>query len=99
MRRRYAVRVLNQISAAGLQRLPAERYTVGKDVAEPDAILVRSADMHALEIPPSVQAIGRAGAGTNNIPVAALSARGVRGLQRARRATPTRSRSWCSPAC
>jgi D-3-phosphoglycerate dehydrogenase len=77
MRRHYAIRVLNQISPAGLKRLPAERYAVGKDVAAPDASLVRSADLHALEIPASVQAIGRAGAGTNNIPVAALSARGV----------------------
>jgi D-3-phosphoglycerate dehydrogenase / 2-oxoglutarate reductase len=77
MPRRYAVRVLNQISSAGLKRLAPDRYTVGKDVAEPDAMLVRSADMHAMEIPASVQAIGRAGAGTNNIPVKALSARGV----------------------
>ncbi len=77
MARHYTVRVLNQISANGLKRLPAERYTVGKDVAQPDAILVRSADMHALDIPASVQAVGRAGAGTNNIPVPALSARGV----------------------
>jgi len=69
--------VLNQISPAGLKRLPADRYTVGKDVAAPDAILVRSADLHGLEIPTSVQAIGRAGAGTNNIPVAALSGRGI----------------------
>ena len=77
MLRHYAIRVLNQISPSGLARLPADRYTVGKDVAEPDAILVRSADMHALDIPPSVQAIGRAGAGTNNIPVRALSERGI----------------------
>ncbi len=69
--------VLNQISAIGLKRLPADRYQVGKDVAEPDAILVRSADMHAMQIPRSVRAIGRAGAGTNNIPVKALTARGV----------------------
>jgi D-3-phosphoglycerate dehydrogenase len=77
MARRYVVRVLNQISPAGLKRLPAERYTVGKDVGAPDAILVRSADMHTLEIAASVQAIARAGAGTNNIPVKALSARGI----------------------
>jgi D-3-phosphoglycerate dehydrogenase len=74
---RLAVRVFNQISASGLSRLPAERYKVGKDLAEPDAILVRSADLHAVPIPASVRAIGRAGAGTNNIPVAAMSARGV----------------------
>jgi D-3-phosphoglycerate dehydrogenase / 2-oxoglutarate reductase len=77
MARRYAVRVLNQISPAGLKRLPADRYSVGKDVTEPDAILLRSADLHGVEIPASVQAIGRAGAGTNNIPVAAMSARGI----------------------
>ena len=77
MAKGYTVRVLNQISPSGLKRFPAGRYTVGKDIAEPDAILVRSADMHAMHIPASVQAIGRAGAGTNNIPVAALSARGI----------------------
>jgi D-3-phosphoglycerate dehydrogenase len=50
---------------------------VGKDVAEPDAVLLRSADMHGMTIPTSVRAIGRAGAGTNNIPLKAMSARGV----------------------
>ena len=74
---RFQVLVLNQISANGLKRLPAERYSVGKEIAAPDAVLVRSADMHVLSIPASVQAIARAGAGTNNIPVAAMSARGV----------------------
>jgi len=74
---RIGVRVYNQISAAGLARLPAERYQVGKEVAEPAAILLRSADLHATPIPASVVAIARAGAGTNNIPVEAMSARGV----------------------
>jgi D-3-phosphoglycerate dehydrogenase / 2-oxoglutarate reductase len=73
----YRVLVLNQIAAVGLKRLPSEHYSVSKDVAQPDAILVRSADMHAMEIPASVRAIARAGAGTNNIPVKAMSARGV----------------------
>ncbi|HET9043428.1 MAG TPA: 3-phosphoglycerate dehydrogenase, partial [Burkholderiales bacterium] len=77
MARRFDILVLNQISQVGLKRLPAERYTVGKEVARPDAILVRSADMHAVPIPPSVQAIGRAGAGTNNIPVAEMTKRGA----------------------
>jgi D-3-phosphoglycerate dehydrogenase len=77
MAERLEVLVLNQIAEAGLARLPPERYRVGKDLAEPAAILVRSADLHATAIPPSVRAIGRAGAGTNNIPVAAMSARGV----------------------
>jgi D-3-phosphoglycerate dehydrogenase len=73
----WKVLVLNQISERGLERLPAARFEVGKSVAEPDAILVRSADMHAMQMPASVLAIGRAGAGTNNIPVKAMSARGV----------------------
>ncbi len=73
----FTIQILNQISQNGLKRLPAERYKVGKDVAAPDAIMVRSADMHSLDIAPSVRAIGRAGAGTNNIPVKAMSARGV----------------------
>ncbi len=67
---------LNAISARGLARLP-EHYIVGGDLADPDAILVRSANMHDMDIPASVRAIGRAGAGTNNIPVKKLSERGV----------------------
>jgi len=74
---RFQVLVLNQISPNGLKRLPAERYAVGKDATAPHAVLVRSADMHALTIAPSVLAIGRAGAGTNNIPLKAMSERGV----------------------
>ncbi len=77
MAERLNVLVLNAISAGGLSRLPAERYRVGKDVADPAAILVRSADLHGMTIPAGVRAIGRAGAGTNNIPVPAMSARGV----------------------
>ena len=81
----YSVLILNQISQTGLKRLPAERYAVGKDLGEPDAILVRSADMHGMDIPATVKAIGRAGAGTNNIPVKAMSARGRSRVQCARR--------------
>src|SRR5512136_320164 len=77
MAKQFKVLVLNQISQAGLKRLPAGNYTVGKEVTEPDVILVRSADMHNMEIPPSVKAVGRAGAGTNNIPVKNFSALGV----------------------
>ena len=77
MSNRFDILVLNQISQVGLKRFPADRYTVGKETARPDAILVRSADMHALPIPRSVQAIGRAGAGTNNIPVAEMTKRGA----------------------
>ncbi len=67
---------LNAISARGLARLP-EHYVVGGDITDPDGILVRSANMHEMEIPASVKAIARAGAGTNNIPVKKLSERGV----------------------
>src|SRR6185312_17014494 len=73
----YRILTLNQISAHGLHRFPSSRYTVGKAVDNPDAIIVRSHDMHAMAVPPSVKAIGRAGAGTNNIPVKEMSARGV----------------------
>src|SRR5512141_999488 len=74
---KYHILTLNQISSHGLHRFPSARYSVGKAVLHPDAILVRSHDMHGMAIPASVKAIGRAGAGTNNIPVAALSQRGV----------------------
>lgn len=73
----FKVQTLNNISVNGLERLPRARYEVASEIAHPDAILVRSADMHKLEIPTTVKAIGRAGAGTNNIPVAAMSKRGV----------------------
>src|SRR5512147_2096289 len=74
---RYQILTLNAISSHGLHRFPAARFTVGRNVEAPDAILVRSHDMHAMAIPSSVKAIGRAGAGTNNIPVTAMSQRGV----------------------
>ena len=74
---RWRILTLDQISPQGLHRFPGERYTVGKLVDAPDAIIVRSQDMHAMAIPPTVKAIGRAGAGTNNIPVTDLSRRGV----------------------
>ncbi|HEY6484430.1 MAG TPA: phosphoglycerate dehydrogenase [Steroidobacteraceae bacterium] len=74
---RYRILTLNNISARGLERLPRDHYEIGADVEHPDAILVRSADMHALRVAPSVRAVGRAGAGVNNIPVAELSRRGI----------------------
>jgi len=74
---KHRILILNKISSHGLKRLPPESYETGSDIANPDAILVRSAKMHDMDIPPSIIAIGRAGAGTNNIPVAAMSKRGV----------------------
>ena len=73
----FRILTLNNIAQVGLKRFPAGQYEVGGKVADPDAILVRSHDMHAFDIAPRVQAIARAGAGTNNIPVKAMSARGV----------------------
>lgn len=76
MAKAFKIQTLNKISARGLARLPSH-YVVGDAVPEPDAILVRSANMHEMQIPATVEAIGRAGAGTNNIPVKKLSERGV----------------------
>ncbi len=73
----FKILTLNQISKIGLERFPPERYSVGAKLADPDAILVRSQDMHSMDIAPQVKAIGRAGAGVNNIPVGKMSERGV----------------------
>ncbi len=76
MAKNYKIQTLNAISKLGLSRLPIS-YTVGNDIAEPEGILVRSQNMHEMDIPASVRAIGRAGAGTNNIPVKKMSERGI----------------------
>src|SRR5689334_20538473 len=73
----YKVLTLNNIAKVGLAKLPAGHYQIGNDAPEPDAILVRSANMHAVDIPASLKAVGRAGAGVNNIPVAKMSAKGI----------------------
>src|SRR3954464_9485948 len=73
----FRILTLNNIAQIGLGRLPSERYEVGAKVGDPDAILVRSQDMHEFAIGPRVRAIARAGAGTNNIPVKVMSGRGV----------------------
>ena len=73
----FRILPLNQISARGLARLPPGRYEVAPGIADPHAVLVRSADMHAMALPASLLAVARAGAGTNNIPVAALSKLGI----------------------
>jgi D-3-phosphoglycerate dehydrogenase len=77
MAEQFHILTLNNIAAVGLKRFPNAHYNVGSHERTPDAILVRSHDMHAMDIPASVKAIGRAGAGTNNIPVARMSERGV----------------------
>jgi len=74
---KYRIGVYNAISAKGLERFPAATYIVGKAISSPDAIVLRSHNLEVAEIPASVKAVGRAGTGVNNIPVAALSQRGV----------------------
>src|SRR4051794_40444000 len=69
--------VINNVALVGLRRFPPEHYTVVKEAADPDAIVVRSQDLHRYEFGASLRAVGRAGAGVNNIPVAALSKRGI----------------------
>ena len=73
----FKVLTLNNIAVEGLRRLPRSRYEVASEMAHPDAIMLRSQNMHEMDIPTSVAAVGRAGAGTNNIPIDAFSARGV----------------------
>ena len=73
----HKILTLNNIAVAGLERLPRDRYEVASEMAHPDAILVRSANMHDMAIPETVRAIGRAGAGVNNIPVTRMTELGV----------------------
>ena len=73
----FKILTLNNIAVEGLRRLPRERYEVASEIAHPDAILLRSYNMHDMEIPDTVAAVGRAGAGTNNIPCDMLAHRGV----------------------
>ena len=73
----FRILTLNNISARGLARFPAERYQVGAGITDPDGIVMRSAELSAADVAASVRAIGRAGVGVNNIPVAEMSRRGV----------------------
>ena len=76
-KKKCEILVINQIAQVGLKRFPAERYSVVKESNDPWAILVRSQDLHKMAFGPSLRAVGRAGAGVNNIPVPALSRRGI----------------------
>lgn len=73
----YKILTLNNIAVAGLDRLPRQQYEVASEIQHPDAILLRSFKMHEMAIPSTLKAVGRAGAGVNNIPVAAMSERGI----------------------
>lgn len=73
----YKVKTLNNISPNGLERLPESLYEVSTEGENPDVILLRSFKMHDMDMPSNLKAVGRAGAGVNNIPVDKLSALGV----------------------
>jgi len=73
----YKIRTMNKISSLGLDLFPRDKYEVASEIPNPDAILVRSADLNSVQIPASVTAIARAGAGINNIPVNDCSSRGI----------------------
>jgi D-3-phosphoglycerate dehydrogenase len=73
----FKVKTLNNISSTGLSRLSPDLFTVGDDIEDADAILVRSAKMHEMELPARLLAVGRAGAGVNNIPVDKMSSLGI----------------------
>ena len=73
----YKILTLNNISVAGLERLPRDAYEIASEIQHPDAILLRSFKMHDMDVPKTLKAVGRAGAGVNNIPVDKMSARGI----------------------
>ena len=73
----FRIRTMNKISPYGLDLFPRDKYEVASEIPNPDAILVRSADLHKVELAPSVLAIARAGAGVNNIPIPQCSEKGV----------------------
>lgn len=73
----FKIQTLNKISTQGLAEFPRDDYEVASEILNPDAILLRSADMHSMEIPGSVKAVARAGAGTNNIPIPAITEKGI----------------------
>ncbi len=73
----YKIQTLNKIAPEGLALFPREDYEIASEILNPDAVLVRSAEMAALELPPTVKAIGRAGAGVNNIPIAKFTEKGI----------------------
>ena len=73
----FKIQTLNKIAKCGLNLLDRDIYEVASDMNNPDAYLVRSQDMHSMNIPESVKAVARAGAGTNNIPIPELTEKGI----------------------
>ena len=73
----YNVLTLNSISEVGLSKLNPKKYIIGDDIKDPEGIILRSYDMHEMELPESLAAVARAGAGTNNIPIDKCSEKGI----------------------
>lgn len=73
----YNIKTLNKISPVGLSKFDSSKYTYGDEIENPDAIMVRSAAMHDMELPQSLLAIARAGAGVNNIPIDKCTEKGI----------------------
>src|SRR3989338_3383681 len=73
----FKIQTFNHIAAKGLEQFPRDHYKIASSIDSPDALLVRSQDLHQLQLPASVKAVGRAGAGVNNIPVAKLTEQGI----------------------
>ena len=73
----FKIQTLNKISAVGLDNFPRDSYEVASELGNPDAILVRSADMHEMALSANTKAVARAGAGTNNIPCKELAEKGI----------------------
>jgi D-3-phosphoglycerate dehydrogenase len=73
----YKILTLNNISVSGLERLPRDRYEIASEIQNPDAVLLRSYSMHDWPVPATLKAVGRAGAGVNNIPVPQMTAKGI----------------------
>jgi D-3-phosphoglycerate dehydrogenase len=73
----FKIQTLNKIASIGLDELPRDSYEIASEILNPDGILVRSADLHALDLPASLKGIARAGAGVNNIPIDKCSKRGI----------------------
>jgi len=73
----YKILTLNNISVAGLEKLPRDEYEVASEIQNPDAILLRSYKMHDMDLPKSLKAVGRAGAGVNNIPIEKMNELGI----------------------
>ena len=73
----FTIKTLNNIAECGLNVLNSDNYTINNDTENPDGILLRSFNMHDMELDQNVKAIARAGAGTNNIPVSKYTEQGI----------------------